>query len=144
MAGPIEVKISQALSYFPEDTIELEVDSVAQLGRLEIWGAERQAIGFGRGTFGTGAFGFDGSIGLGFGVGAFGTGPFGIDERIVTRQTRKRFSAGDYTVRARAIDELGNIGDWSASKVYEHRPVPETPTDCQLSDGTLTWSWSDP
>ncbi len=141
MATPIPITIIQSRRFMAGDVMQIEVDSTVLPDRVPIWGSERARIGFGHGRFGRGRFGVGRA--LGFGQGLFGRGLFGQGVRTLPYQTAGRYTAGDYSVRVRAIDRIANTGDWSSAVDYPHRPTPPTPRNLAISSGTLTWSWSD-
>jgi hypothetical protein len=142
MTAPISISLVQSRSYLYGDTARLEVAGSAQPEAIRIAGDTRGLEGFGHGSFGRGRFGR--GRGSGFGSGAFGRGVFGQGASLVGRSTQARFVAGDYAMRVRAVDALGNAGDWSASATRPHRPDPPAPTALAITGGALTATWSDP
>ncbi|MFA5759402.1 MAG: hypothetical protein WC942_08635 [Clostridia bacterium] len=123
MATTIPITIIQSRRFLAGDAMQIEVDSTVLPDRVPIWGSERSWIGFGRGRFGRGRFGVGRS--LGFGQGLFGRGRFAQGVRASTYQTAGRFTAGDYSIRVRAVDRLGNAGDWSATSEIHATPYDE-------------------
>lgn len=144
MAASLTIKLEQSRRYIYGDTAEIEVDGALQPDRWPIWGPERDLLGsgFGGGGFGGGGFGMGRS--LGFGNGAFGRGGFALGARVISFLTIGQFVTGDYTLRARGRDSLGNVDGWSDPVTHEHRPVPPAPTDLVIVAGVLGWTWSDP
>lgn len=65
------------------------------------------------------------------------------DPGVLIHQTLARFPAGDYDVRVRGVDALGNVGDWSAVTTIPHRPTPETPSALAIVGDELVGEWSD-
>lgn len=142
MAAPLIVTLEQSRRYRFGDYAQVEVDGALQPDRFQLWHAERRQLGFGRGRFGRGRFGRGRS--LGFGLGAFGRGVFGQGARLAAYRTAAAHPAGDYTLRVRAVDRLGNAGDWSAPLAHEHRPRPPAPARLRVDGEDLAWAWSDP
>ena len=142
MAAPLTISIVQSRRYEYGDTAELEVDSVLQPDSWPIWGFERNLLGFGHGPYGGGGYGAGDS--LGYGNGGYGLGLWGQGARIVSFLTIGQFVAGDFTLRVRARDGIGNVDGWSDAVIHQHRPVPPTPTDLAILGGILGWTWSDP
>jgi hypothetical protein len=74
----------------------------------------------------------------------FNEGEFGAGVGLLEHLTFREFVAGDYTVRGRARDFVGNIGPWSAPVTVAHRPLPPPPENLAVVGGVLSWTWSDP
>ncbi len=142
MAAPLTVRFIRDFDYLQDDRLQLEVDGLLQPDSVTIWTALRDHLGFGRDADSSSGFGF--ATGLAFGSGAFGAGYFGQGAEIAEHRSVRRFVAGDYAIRMRAIDALGNLGDWSIVVTLEHRPPPPPPFNLALTGNTLTWDWSDP
>lgn len=131
MASSLTIKLEQSRVYLAGDTAELEVDGDLQPDSWLLWGPERNLLDVD-------------SPSLGFGRGAFGRGGFGVGAYVLTFLTLNAFVAGDYTIRVRARDKIGNVDGWSDPVVHEHRPVPPPPHDLVITAGELHWQWSDP
>jgi len=142
MASPLTITIEQSRAFLPGDYAQIEVDSTVQSDRVSIWGGERASLGYGHGRYGDGEYGRGRS--LGYGIGLYGDGPYGIGLRRTTHETGSSFVAGDYSVRARAVDKIGNAGSWSSAVTHRHRPTPPKPSSLSIASGTLNWAWSDP
>jgi hypothetical protein len=141
MAQPLALKLVRSMDHVPGDYGQVEVASVLQPDRVTLIIQGRQFQGFGL-TPDSSGFGFAQS--LSFGQGNFGAGYLGQGAETFTHTTLTRYVAGDYTVRLRAVDRLGNAGDWSEPVTIKHRPLPPAPTNLRIADGILTWAWSDP
>ena len=146
MADHLTIPIVRDLDALGTDRLEVEVDSVAQVDRVALWGPERNSIGFGFGSSAAGGFGFGCGYGaaLAFGEGGFGYGYFGQGAAILDQLTLAQFAAADYSVRTRSHDVAGNVGAWSTAVTIAHRPAPPAPTAPTVTAGVLSWSWSDP
>lgn len=131
MAAPLTIKFIQDRAFEFRDTLRLEVNGTALPNIIRVWGPERSRM-----TATTPS--------LGYGRGAYGRGGYGVGARILQYVTPQRFVAGDYSLRDRAVDALGNIGAWSGTYTHQHRPVPPAPKALSLSAGVLTWLWTDP
>lgn len=142
MAAPLTVRFIRDFDYLQDDRLQLEVDSALQPDSVTIWTVLRDQLGWGRSTDNNSGFGF--ATGLAWGAGAFGAGYFGQGAEIAEHRSVRSFVAGDYTIRMRGIDPLGNLGNWSISETLEHRPAPPPPFDLAMSGNTITWDWSDP
>lgn len=142
MAAPITIRFIRDFDYVQDDRLQLEVAGVAQPDSVTVWTLLRDQLGFGRSPDTNSGFGF--ATGLAWGAGAFGAGYFGQGAEIAEHRTVRPFVAGDYSVRMRAEDALGNASDWSAAENVQHRPQPPPPFDLALVGNILTWDWSDP
>lgn len=140
MAEPLSIPVIRDPRYGPDDTVEIEVDSETIDGRYVLWDASRRRRGFGFGPFGAFAFGVI-DPGLGFGEGVFAGGAFGFGAELLTLKTRPAYDAGDYSVRIRAVDAVGNAGAWSAAVTIQHRPDPPPPRNFRVSGDNLVWTW---
>ena len=137
----MSITIEQSRRFVVGDIALIEIGGTALDDEVNYWQAERSRTGFGQGRFGTGRFGVGRS--LGFGIGTFGRGAFGTGSRLLVHRTRARFVAGDYAIRGKSRDSIGNESDWSDTVTRPHRPQPATPASLAITSGTLTWSWSD-
>jgi hypothetical protein len=136
---PIQFAVEQAPHLTERDRLQLEVDGVVQPELHAVWAGERALMGFGIEGFGEDPFGVGDS--LGFGLGSFGAGAFGEEDvALAILRTSQAFAHGDYTLRVRAVDELGNAGDWSDPLEQQHRYRPDPPTIVSLDAGILTWT----
>lgn len=144
MAEPITIPIIQDPDLTPQDVVEVEINSAVQSDRFGVWPAVPDPGGFGFDAMDTGVFGFSSAGAVAFGQAVFGQGYFGYGAAVVEHDTRSSFVAGDYTVRLRSRDDLGNVSDWSDPGTIEHRPTPPPPDTLAIAAGVLTWSWSDP
>jgi hypothetical protein len=143
MVQPITLQIVQSHHLRQDDRALVEIDGSEQDDRIRIWGQRRSQIGFGRGGFGDRGFGR--GRGRGLGSGGFGRGRFGQGSATLAYETESRFTAGDYSIRLAAQDELGNQGAWGSAQTYPHRPDPAAPTNLSIASGSKqTWDWSDP
>lgn len=68
---------------------------------------------------------------------------YGQDD-VIEHETLALFVAGDYVVRNRGVDVLGNAGAWSDPVTIQHRPKPPPPTNLRLSGNDLLYDWHDP
>ena len=128
--------------YFKGEYAQLEIDSTVQPDSVFIWDESRNRLGFGYGSHATTAFGW--GVGPGFGVGLFAEAYFGQGAKKIDHLTYKKFVAGDYSVRTRSYDEIGNVSSWSSTSTLEHRPKPPAPIELALGSGSvLTWTWTD-
>lgn len=114
MAGKITIPIVRDTNYGVGDLVELEIDSVVQPDRIVMFDSVATREAAAGGT----------------------PGP-------LMHETLARFAAGDYSVRLRGVDAIGNAGTWMTAQTIEHRPRPETPTGLALSAGSLTGVWVD-
>jgi len=142
VAAPLIIPTFLDAELLHTDVVQFEVDDVALGGRLEAWPETRGRNGFGfvtplRHPFGVAGFAAPP-------IAVWGAGDFGLGGRRVDWATQTQYVAGDYGVRARAIDSLGNAGDWTDSVTIEHRPTPPPPRNLAISDNVLSWTWSDP
>ena len=140
MPEPLTLQLEQSRRYLPGDYAQVEVDGEVQSDAFVIWGSERAALGMGHGPFGRGRFGYGRSLGLG--RGAFARGIFGQGVRIISLQTRQRFVEGEYEIRLRVRDRLGNVGDWSEPATLAHNPVPPPPRNLRIAGDSLLFDWS--
>ncbi|MEM1213043.1 MAG: hypothetical protein AAGI68_12195 [Planctomycetota bacterium] len=129
------------------DRFEVEIDGVVLgdrlvLGRsLAIAGgiSGRPAWGKGPATvWGGGSWG--GRAAAVWGEGVWGFGDWGRLWRVLELTTRSQFAAGDYTVRVRRVDAVGNAGAWSVTATYRHRPQPAAPASVRAEGGRLVWT----
>jgi hypothetical protein len=114
MAGKITIPIVRNVTYVLGDRVEIEIDGAVQPDYVPMIDAVAAATIAGGGTPGA-----------------------------LLHETLARFPAGDYSVRLRGVDAIGNVGDWMAPQTLEHRPLPETPAGLALSGGNLTGVWID-
>lgn len=124
----------------PGVRVQLEVGGVVQPDRvLPLSGRERQVLGF----LELGAFMLGHSAAVTLGEGRLGDGTLGIGARQIDHTTLNRFDAGDYAVRLRTFDRLGNAGAWSEPVTIEHRPAPTPPRRVRVNAAgdALTWLW---
>jgi hypothetical protein len=142
MAQRMTFSLVRSFDFVPGDFGQIEIASALQPDRVVLAVQGRQFQGFGLTPAESGGFGF--ATGLPLGGGVFGAGYLGQGAELFTHRTLASFVAGDYTVRLRAVDRLGNAGDWSDSYTIQHRPLPPAPTNLRIADGILTWAWSDP
>ena len=140
MPEPLTLQLEQSRRYLPGDYAQVEVDGEVQSDAFVIWGADRYEYGFGRGPFGRGRLGYGRA--LTFGRGSMGRGTMGQGARVLTFRTRAKFQDGDYSIRLRVIDRLGNAGAWSAAVTLNHRPVPPPPFDLKIVSGDLRFKWT--
>jgi len=144
MAQPLTIPIVRDPDIDPADTVEVQVDGNTQNDRVNLWPNLRHDPGFGFDPIGTGYFGLSTAGSQGFGAGPFGLGYFGYPILITDHDTIASFVAGDYTVKLRSRDGVGNVSNWSAGATIEHRPIPPAPEDLAVDAGVLSWTWSDP
>lgn len=142
MAQPLNISVIRDPDLTPDDYLQIEVDSTVQDDRISIWPSyrHRNVYGFGHPERTTYGFAFS----MAYGAGYYGGGYYGQGAPLITLETRQAFVANDYSLRIRAVDALGNAGDWSAVTTFEHRPQPPAPTNLAVTGGLLTWDWSDP
>lgn len=127
MADKMNIPIIRNASYTPGDRAEIEINGVVQPDIIDLAGlvTPRPVMPFGGGTFGAGVF--------------------GAGAAMFVHRTVARFVAGDYAVRIRSVDPLGNESAWSTARTVRHRPAPPPPTALNVNEaGELAWSWSDP
>lgn len=141
MAQPIDIALIVDPSYLPGDRAVIEIDSADQPDRPVLTPPNRERRGFGVASAITTPFG---SMGLTPPDIPFGAGLFGIGATRWDHTTLRAFVAGDYPIRARGIDTLGNLGDWSDAETIEHRPTPPPPINLSMAGSVLSWTWSDP
>ena len=127
MASPITITIAHSSAFALGDRGQIEIAGVVQPDRIELGGIPGPAPT------------------LPFGGGRFGAGYFGRGAASFAHRTLASFIAGDYSVRIRSIDPVGNTSAWSTAKIIQHRPVPPSPTSLSVNEaGELVWTWSDP
>ena len=88
--------------------------------------------------------GYGFGLSLSYGDGVYGGGFYGQCVEVKNHETQGLFVAGDYSVRLKAIDGLGNEGDWSDPFTIAHRPDPPAPTNPTVTSNVLAFDWSDP
>lgn len=142
MADRLAVPYLKQYDYLAFDRLQLEVAGSQLTDRVLVWTQPRNLAGFGYGASGATGFGF--AAGQPFGSGRFGGGWFGQGVEVATPKTAARYVAADISVRARAVDKLGNVGAWSAAEDIAHRPAPPAPTAPTLAGNVLSWTWADP
>ncbi len=138
MAQRMTIPIVATPEYLPRDVLEVEIDGDVQPDRIIVADPERNAQGFG---FELPTLTPFGRLALSPAVTPFGLGLFGVGAKLIEYQTRASFDAGDYSVRIRARDALGNVSAWSSAYTLEHRPEPGPPRNLTVSGMTLGWVW---
>lgn len=141
MPDQITITIERDIDWLETDHLELEIDDEVQVDRITPWPGGHRYRGYGETTTES-AYGQ--STYLPYGDGYYGEGYYGQGGDWLEHETVRRRVAGNYRVRTRSVDALGNQSPWSDSRVYAHRPTPPAPTNLTLTDGVLTWNWSDP
>jgi hypothetical protein len=140
MAESLTIQIIRPPDVELDERASVEVDGAVQQDLVRLAGpGSRRRFGAGR-LFGRGTFGI--SRGMTFGDGLFGAGYFGQGTDVVAHQTLATFVAGDYSVRIRRVDAIGNAGAWTSATNLKHRPTPAAPTNLSLDGSTLSWQWS--
>lgn len=133
-------------AYLGGDVIRVEVGSALRLDRVTPWPNDRQRRGYGWTPSGSSGYGF--GLSLTYGRGVYGGGFYGQGVEVNQHHTNQDFVAGDYTVRLKAIDSLGNESPWSDPFTVAHRPNPPAPRlpalNTEIQNNTLIWTWSDP
>lgn len=142
MAGLMVIPMVRDTDLMRGDVVRLEVGGVVQPDRVQLWDERRRRMGFGFGTMGLQHFG-RGALFGGFGSGPFGLGVMGFGADVAEHVTVNRFAAGDYAVRVRVEDEVGNVGAYGAAVTIKHRPTPDAVDDLRVEAGVLKWSWTD-
>lgn len=142
MAAPLVIRYVRHPDYLPGDHLELEVDNAVQGDRIVPWGPDRALVGFGLTAAIQAPFGLGPA--LPFGEGGFGYGRFGLGAEIVVHRTLRPYVAGDYDVRLRSVDQLGNASAWNTAATVKHRPKPPAPRALRLDGAVLRWDFSDP
>lgn len=114
MAGQMMIPIVRDTDYAYGDLVEIEIEGEVQPDRILMWDSVSEREE------------------------AIGGTPSPL-----MHQTLARFGAGDYSVRVRGVDLIGNAGAWSVAQIIEHRPTPEPPTALAISGDDLTGTWLD-
>jgi len=142
MTQRITIPIIRDTDYLDTDTIDLEIDGVEQRDRIKPWDRTRAAMGYGMEPANQTGYGFARS--LPYGTGLYGLGIYGQGVDLFEYETTGFFVPGDYQIRIRGFDKLGNTGPWSPVTAIAHRPLPPPPTDLDATAGVLSFQWSDP
>ncbi len=141
MANALTLTVIREPDYLPADRIQIELDGAVQSDRIPAWDHSRARKGFGYGNARETSFGvwMPPPADTLFGAGLFGQGAGPL-----IHTTINSYVAGDYQLRARSVDALGNASNWSPAETIEHRPIPPAPTSLAIAAGVLSWTWSDP
>ena len=142
MATKMTIPFLRDPVYLADDTIRVEIASVLQRDRVTPWPPDRARRGYGWTPSGSSGYGF--GLSLSYGDGVYGGGFYGQCVEVKNHETQGLFVAGDYSVRLKAIDGLGNEGDWSDPFTIAHRPDPPAPTNPTVTSNVLAFDWSDP
>ena len=142
MAAEMTIPFLRDPVYIVGDIIRVEIDSVLQRDRITPWPPDRARRGYGWTPSGSSGYGF--GLSLPYGDGVYGAGFYGQCLEVKEQLTTGQFVAGDYAVRLKAIDALGNEGDWSDPFTLAHRTSPPAPANATVSSNVLAWTWSDP
>ena len=141
MAERLKITMVRGVGYGAGELVQIEVDGVLQPDRVVMWSASRESVGWGRGGWGEGGDGFGHAGRARFGEGVFGYESLGVSGGgLIEHRTVGRFAAGDYVVRLRGVDVVGNAGPWGEAFVVRHRPRPAPPTGVGVSGDMLEWA----
>ena len=130
MPQPLSIQFPLDPTWEPGVRIELSIDGQTQPDLI------RPTLGREGLTLGTqvlGDFMLGATTGQPLGESRLGDGDVGLATPFVEFSTLNRFGAGDYTIRLRTLDAIGNASPWSTPITVAHRPPPDPPRDLPLT-----------